>query len=171
MTPALIDMPTCPVCLERLDTSVSGLLTIVCNHTFHCQCYARWPDCSCPVCRHAPYVADDGSGTAVMDAACETCDSRDNLWMCLLCAHVGCGRTAGGHAQAHFQESLHPFSLQLGTQCVWDYVGDAYVHRLVQGETDGKLVEVPKSEATSLEDAKLGGKVGLHRTVSLSPFI
>eukprot|EP00983_Pelagomonas_calceolata_P009168 296846-Pelagomonas_calceolata.AAC.1 len=26
---------------------------------------------------------------------------------------------------------------------VWDYVGDNYVHRLIQSKTDGKLVEVP----------------------------
>jgi BRCA1-associated protein len=26
---------------------------------------------------------------------------------------------------------------------VWDYVGDGYVHRLIQSKTDGKLVELP----------------------------
>jgi BRCA1-associated protein len=31
-----IELPTCPVCLERLDTSISGMLTTVCNHSFHC---------------------------------------------------------------------------------------------------------------------------------------
>lgn len=33
----LVELPTCPVCLERLDTSVSGMLTTVCNHSFHCS--------------------------------------------------------------------------------------------------------------------------------------
>lgn len=28
------------------------------------------------------------------------------------------------------------------TQRVWDYVGDNYVHRLIQSKTDGKLVEL-----------------------------
>jgi BRCA1-associated protein len=32
-----IELPTCPVCLERLDTSISGMLTTVCNHSFHCM--------------------------------------------------------------------------------------------------------------------------------------
>lgn len=27
---------------------------------------------------------------------------------------------------------------------MWDYVGDGYVHRLVQEMADGKLVEVPE---------------------------
>ena len=35
-TAALTELPTCPVCLERLDGSISGLLTTICNHTFHC---------------------------------------------------------------------------------------------------------------------------------------
>jgi hypothetical protein len=32
------ELPTCPVCLERLDSTVSGIMTILCNHTFHCSC-------------------------------------------------------------------------------------------------------------------------------------
>ena len=28
------------------------------------------------------------------------------------------------------------------TKRVWDYVGDNYVHRLIQSKTDGKLVEL-----------------------------
>ena len=35
------------------------------------------------------------------------------------------------------------YALELETQRVWDYVGDGYVHRLIQSKTDGKLVEVP----------------------------
>lgn len=30
----------------------------------------------------------------------------------------------------------------MDTQRVWDYVGDNYVHRLIQSKTDGKLVEL-----------------------------
>jgi len=33
--------------------------------------------------------------------------------------------------------------LELETQRVWDYVGDNYVHRLIQNKADGKLVELP----------------------------
>ena len=31
--------------------------------------------------------------------------------------------------------------MELGHNRVWDYVGDNFVHRLVQNTTDGKLVE------------------------------
>lgn len=31
----MIELPTCPVCLERLDSEVSGIITTICNHKFH----------------------------------------------------------------------------------------------------------------------------------------
>lgn len=46
------ELPHCPVCLERLDHHISGVLTTVCNHTFHCTCLSQWADTSCPVCRY-----------------------------------------------------------------------------------------------------------------------
>ncbi|KAJ3574899.1 hypothetical protein NPX13_g4217 [Xylaria arbuscula] len=33
-TPDLVELPTCPVCLERMDDT-TGLLTILCQHVFH----------------------------------------------------------------------------------------------------------------------------------------
>lgn len=45
------ELPTCPVCLERLDEHVSGIVTTVCNHQFHSECLQQWGDTSCPVCR------------------------------------------------------------------------------------------------------------------------
>lgn len=47
-----------------------------------------------------------------------------------------------GHAIEHWKETQHCYSLELETQRVWDYVGDNYVHRLIQSKTDGKLVEL-----------------------------
>jgi BRCA1-associated protein len=47
-----------------------------------------------------------------------------------------------GHAVRHWKETQHCYSLELETQRVWDYVGDNYVHRLIQSKTDGKLVEL-----------------------------
>jgi hypothetical protein len=47
-----VELPMCAVCLERLDPEASGVMTILCNHAFHCDCRRRWTDSSCPVCRH-----------------------------------------------------------------------------------------------------------------------
>lgn len=38
------ELPNCPVCLERMDESVDGILTILCNHSFHGECLAKWGD-------------------------------------------------------------------------------------------------------------------------------
>lgn len=72
------ELPSCPVCLERLDEHVTGIVTTICNHRFHhearraakglhyrcsvdrlpisrsCpQCLIQWGDTKCPVCRQA----------------------------------------------------------------------------------------------------------------------
>lgn len=54
----LIELPTCPVCLERMDSAVTGLLTIACQHTFHCQCLSKWSDDTCPICRYSNNVSN-----------------------------------------------------------------------------------------------------------------
>ncbi|PVU92294.1 hypothetical protein BB561_003929 [Smittium simulii] len=196
----ITELPTCPVCLERLDTSASGLLTILCQHTFHSTCLEKWNDNSCPVCRFAQagmFVNDDlfeqmiqqneitksnpiysntiapqitntsiyvgGNETALKDNTlsgdlleskakiiendepfnqCRICGCRQQLWICLICGYIGCGRYFSGHAHAHFIESGHIYSMDLESQRVWDYVGDGYVHRILINRTDGKLVEL-----------------------------
>lgn len=80
-----------------------------------------------------------------------TCPSPplQDLWICLICGHVGCGRYKAKHSIDHWKESSHVYALELETQRVWDYVGDGYVHRLIQSKTDGKLVEVPPPATSS----------------------
>lgn len=46
-------LPTCAVCLEPMMDTLTGLLTILCQHTFHCHCLSKWGDGSCPVCRYS----------------------------------------------------------------------------------------------------------------------
>ncbi|KAF4527132.1 hypothetical protein B566_EDAN007235 [Ephemera danica] len=128
------ELPTCPVCLERMDESVDGILTILCNHSFHSSCLAKWGDQTCPVCRYVQ------TPEAVADNRCFECHSSESLWICLICGHVGCGRYVQGHASQHFMETQHCYSMQLGNNRVWDYVGDNFVHRLLQNKEDGKMV-------------------------------
>ncbi|KAI4129349.1 MAG: hypothetical protein LQ347_003827 [Umbilicaria vellea] len=146
-TPALIELPTCPVCLERMDES-TGLLTILCQHVFHCSCLQKWKGSGCPVCR---YTQDDlGKKNYSIDVdvglnECTICRSDSNLWICLICGNIGCGRYDAAHAFFHYQQSSHCFAMDLNTQRVWDYASDGYVHRIAQNKTDGKLVELPSA--------------------------
>ncbi|KAL7424550.1 hypothetical protein Q5752_000234 [Cryptotrichosporon argae] len=167
------ELPTCPVCLERLDSAVTGLITLSCAHTFGCECLQRWGDSRCPVCRvsHLLLSGPGAPGTAAAPAKlpsststsaglaagtgtdptrlpqCGTCGQADSNWMCVVCGAVGCGRYAKAHARRHWETSGHGLAMELETQRVWDYAGDNYVHRLIRSRTDGTLVELPSASS------------------------
>jgi len=147
------ELPACPVCLERLDEHISGVVTTVCNHAFHNECLLKWGDTSCPVCRYAHNPASP--------TRCAACGAADDLWMCLVCGHVGCGRYKGAHAREHWEECDHCYALELSTQRVWDYVSDGWVHRLVQTRAAGAegetfIVEVPGRDAGAAARGRRG---------------
>ena len=146
-TPALIELPTCPVCLERMDET-TGLLTILCQHVFHCACLEKWRGSGCPVCRYTQndaLASHRGADGDAPDNECSVCGSTQNLWICLICGNIGCGRYDSAHAFAHYEATSHTYAMDVVTQHVWDYAGDGYVHRLIQNKTDGKLVDMPAS--------------------------
>lgn len=145
-----VELPTCPVCLERMDSDTTGLITIPCQHTFHCQCLDKWKNSKCPVCRYSSLKLSRDSAVRQNSetTGCSTCGCHENLWICLICGNIGCGRYNSKHAIQHYDSTSHCFAMDMRTQRVWDYAGDNYVHRLVQNEVDGKLVEV-EAEGTS----------------------
>lgn len=156
-TPSLVELPTCPVCLERMDET-TGLLTIPCQHVFHCTCLQKWSGGGCPVCR---YTHDDFSSRTGFAKSkkktkklgkdgnweeyevdddvleCGTChEDGGSLWQCLICGKVGCGRYEGKHAYTHYEETGHLFAMDLSSKRVWDYGGDGYVHRIMVDDRD-----------------------------------
>jgi BRCA1-associated protein len=66
----------------------------------------------------------------------------------MICGHIGCGRYQEAHAYDHYMATGHLFALEIDTQRIWDYVGDGYVHRLIQNTVDGGLVELPSSSSS-----------------------
>lgn len=159
--PNLLELPTCPVCLERMDET-TGLLTILCQHVFHCACLEKWRGSGCPVCRYThspsytfPYPRPSHANGQDEDAEpmCSVCASTNNVWVCLICGNLGCGRYDSAHAYAHYEETSHCYAMDISTQHVWDYAGDGYVHRLIQSKPDTRLTEMPSSNSRHANEA------------------
>ena len=53
-----------------------------------------------------------------------------------------CQKNDQSNLRRHFESTQHTYTMDLKRQHVWDYVGDNYVHRLIQNKGDGKLVEL-----------------------------
>lgn len=169
-----IELPTCPVCLERLDHEITGLLTIPCQHTFHCLCLSKWKDDTCPVCRYTNNVSNlkirrsvrrllqinsrmqqqqqqQETNLETMEQ-CMGCSATSDLWVCLVCGNIGCSRYAPEqHSLKHFVDTGHCFAMEVATSRVWDYAGDGYVHRLIANEADGKIVELPEKSSSEVK--------------------
>ncbi|KZO89749.1 ubiquitinyl hydrolase [Calocera viscosa TUFC12733] len=64
-----------------------------------------------------PPSAIEASGLA----HCGKCELTENLWLCLTCGSLGCGRQqfggvgGHGHGMDHYSETKHPVSVKLGT--------------------------------------------------------
>ncbi|PAV56727.1 hypothetical protein WR25_04996 isoform A [Diploscapter pachys] len=154
----LVELPTCACCLERLD---DGVVSILCNHTFHAECLQKWSDITCPVCRYIQ------TPELVAEQRCSDCGQSSDLWICLICGNIGCGRYAEAHAQRHFEMTSHTFCLQVGGDRVWDYAGDNYVHRLIQSGEDGKLVEYNRG-MDSIDGDKKNEELAMEYTCLLT---
>lgn len=130
-----IILPSCPVCIKRLDKSISGLNTIKCRDLFHPCCRENCQDISkdCLVCG----IINDSSSSV----NCSDCSSTENLWICLICSNLGCGRYKSGHAHNHFARTGHAFALKLDSHHIWDYTTDKYVHWNIKSD-EGTVVDV-----------------------------
>ncbi|KAI3379008.1 hypothetical protein SNEBB_008827 [Seison nebaliae] len=135
---------------EEKQTKFITSTTILCNHTFHSHCLTKWQDFSCPVCRYhqVPEWTDTNR--------CVSCGLTSDLWICLICGHIGCSRYQYGHSIQHFFRTQHTYVLQIGDSFnrVWDYAGDNYVHRLIRNNVDGKIIEVTDESREQLTSAR-----------------
>ncbi len=74
-------------------------------------------------CTHVKVEPGPASSAAfyVTHAKCASCDINTNLWVCLDCGLVSCGRRqhdgsgGNGHALKHFEETGHPLCVKIGS--------------------------------------------------------
>jgi hypothetical protein len=112
-------LPTCPSCLESLDSSCTGLLPSPTD--VHVP---AWDQLVCFVCRR----------DKKHKLRCSECQSDKNLWVCMICGHVACGRYHQRHAVLHNEELMHQFALEIDSQRIWNYFSDNYVHRVLRSQ-------------------------------------
>jgi len=104
------ELPNCSICLEPLDEIKCGLVTILCNHSFHFECLSRCKEENrCPVCRYPQLPSGKNS-------SCHGCGTTENLWICLICGYIGCSRYQNKHSENHFIETKHTYALEMDTQ-------------------------------------------------------
>ena len=137
---SLSQIPTCPLCLEKIEVSNCGIETVL--GIYPCE---RWTNykVSCKVCNKL-------SPSVISLLTCEKCKNNSSLWCCLICGNIGCGRYQNGHAVAHFKETQHSYSLELESQRIWDYSNDKWVHRLILGQSSSPINLEEEDEGNSL---------------------
>ena len=100
-------------------------------------------------------------------ARCSKCDLKENLWLCLTCGALGCGRKlyggvgggGNGHALAHFEESSHPVCVKLGTITPEGNAGELSPHHtLTYMTTDGRA----DIYCYACNDARIDPELVLH---------
>ena len=138
-----------------------GYFSTCCRHHFHIDCVLKLQEPQCPVCRFqhdstssmvsqcstcgwrgrqynqnqsmpfssasAPFTSLSAGTGAVPPSS----GNDSDLWMCMVCGYVGCGRSNNFHIFSHYKETMHAYVLNLDSKRVWDFAGGGYVHRLV----------------------------------------
>lgn len=76
---------------------------------------------------------------------CSMCDLKENLWLCLTCGNLGCGRAQYGgvggnsHGLAHTDATGHPVAVKLGSLTA-DGSADIYCYACNEERVDPELV-------------------------------
>ncbi|KPI83076.1 hypothetical protein ABL78_7899 [Leptomonas seymouri] len=135
----------CAIC--QVDPLRSAArVTTLCQHSFHLHCYAQLPSGSaeCPLCRFSVY-------DLLNDARCEVCGTYEDLWVCLICGHIACGRARRDHQQQHYRSSGHSCSWQSSTNRIWNLSSRMFLHQEVALLLDGaeEAQPVPDGHHTS----------------------
>jgi len=144
-----LELPRCPLCIERLDVTISGLSTL-CSGSMISYVYSHntksWEQCgkACKVCKILNHTING------ITINC-SCGVKESIWVCLICGYLGCGRYQNEHAAKHFKETRHAFAADLESGRIWDYMEDKYVHRILKGN-NSYLIEAEEDNLLAPEN-------------------
>ncbi|WAR56508.1 hypothetical protein PtB15_7B357 [Puccinia triticina] len=114
-------------------------------------------------CRHVVDLSQDPNAAPVAQASatCHACELSSNLWFCLQCGSLGCGRPqyggsgGNGHALQHYEQTGHCVNVKMGTITA-EGTADLYCYSCDDARTDDRLqehlahfsIEIAKQEKT-----------------------
>ncbi|RMD43415.1 hypothetical protein DV735_g1761, partial [Chaetothyriales sp. CBS 134920] len=143
----------CHACgLDDVDTSQGALKRVV-DGVLKAATFARqeeikaWEQELTP-CKHTLGLEQQpGRRIATQDLGqCSKCDLKENLWLCLECGNLGCGRHQIGsavkgnsHGLAHGTETQHHVTVKLGS-ITPEGSADVYCYACDEERTDPELV-------------------------------
>jgi len=96
-------------------------------------------------CEHTLQLVQEEGDKAVL-AQCSACELKENLWLCLQCGNLGCGRKqfggggGNGHGLVHFDSTQHPVAVKLGS-ITPEGDADAYCYLCNDERQDPKVAE------------------------------
>ena len=150
-------LPLCLVCIGRLSPSFSKLSSSPVLSGYggnavigHCETCFRYGASCAGREEDLPFCNVDG------------CNLKENIWLCLVCSHAGCGRYTKQHAEQHYRQTQHPFALELVTGRVWSYAHDTFVNH----EAGMVRISSSSSSSSSFSSTAAAGAAGgqVHAT-------
>ena len=115
----------CLICNKSIDYSknqkIKDLVTSILNASSESEKsnIKAWEEEIYP-CEHT-LTLNQNEGVKIAEksiAKCNDCDLSSNLWLCLTCGNLSCGRKETGgnaHAIAHYEKTKHPLVVKTGT--------------------------------------------------------
>lgn len=136
--------------IDDVDRS-SGKLSLVVDAVLKANTFARQEEVKAweqelTACEHTLCLEQDAPRDIESQnlGHCSMCDLKENLWLCLTCGNLGCGRAQFGglggnsHGVAHTSTSGHPIAVKLGSLTA-DGTADIYCYACDEERVDPEL--------------------------------
>ena len=153
---------------------------LLANSAFNASTIAEW-EVKLADCEHTVTLDQSQAHkvTKMNMAKCDECDIATNLWMCMHCGHLGCGRKnwdgsgANNHAVDHGQNFEHHLVCKMGTitpegkASIFCYKCDDDVHDSMLAEHMGVLgIDIKQQSKTEKTTEELNLEMNLNFTLS-----
>lgn len=143
----------CYSCPEDKVNMASGSLTRVVDGVMKAMTFASKEEVKAweqefTECEHTLTLQQESSKQIPSQdlGQCTKCELKENLWLCLQCGNLGCGREQKGglkghsHGLAHSDETGHPIAVKLGS-ITPEGSADIYCYKCNDERVDGELAK------------------------------